>query len=189
MTAHRLADATAELGYPVPRSVIANLESGRRDSVAVAELLVLARALGVPPLTLVFPLGQEQEMEVLPRTVVPTWQAAKWFTGEESFPGSNEDVDESPTAYFREQDRLFSEWNRRRQDLAKAIAEFVQHPGRPDLEHMEQGKVDYFEDQLRSAEDEIRLYRASVRRHGVDLGALPPELAHVEQRGGSDGQR
>ena len=45
MSAQQLADRTAELGAPIPRSVLANLESGRRETVSVAEILVLAAAL------------------------------------------------------------------------------------------------------------------------------------------------
>jgi transcriptional regulator with XRE-family HTH domain len=49
ISAQKLADRTAELGMPVPRNTIANLENGRRDHVAVDELVALADALGVPP--------------------------------------------------------------------------------------------------------------------------------------------
>lgn len=61
--------------------MIANMESGRRTSVGLSELLVLARALDVPPLELAFPVGQSELVEVLPGQEVGTWAAAKWFTG------------------------------------------------------------------------------------------------------------
>ena len=54
MSAQRLADICAELGHPIPRDVISNLENGRRASVPVTDLLVIAEALGVPALSLVF---------------------------------------------------------------------------------------------------------------------------------------
>jgi len=59
-----------------------NLESGRRTSLTVAELLVLADVLGVPPVILLFPVGSSATVEVLPGRAVPTWDALAWFTGE-----------------------------------------------------------------------------------------------------------
>jgi transcriptional regulator with XRE-family HTH domain len=182
-TVQWLSDRTADYGHRISRSRISDLERGSRGgALGVAELIVLAKALGVPPVVLVFALGRERTVELLPDTEVDTWAAAKWFTGEAPFPGSNEAVEDSPPAYFRTQDRMIADWNQLRREVAKARAQVVQHPGRPDLEHMAQGDVDYFEGRLRSVEEQIRLHRASVRRYGVDLGALPPELAHVEQR-------
>ena len=62
----QLADRTAELGMPIPRSVLANLESGRRDTVSVAEVLVLAAALDVAPIELICPVGFDKQTEMLP---------------------------------------------------------------------------------------------------------------------------
>lgn len=86
MTAQALADRCAELGLPLDRAVIAKLEKGLRQSLTVAELLVLAKALGVPPIQLVFAVGHDDVTEVLPGQAVDTWEAAKWFTGEGPFP-------------------------------------------------------------------------------------------------------
>ena len=57
MSVQKLADVTDELGMPIPRSVLANLESGRRETVTVAEVLVLAAALDVAPIDLICPSG------------------------------------------------------------------------------------------------------------------------------------
>lgn len=48
LSAQRLSDETATLGYPIARNTIANLEAGRKATVTVQEVLVLAEALGVP---------------------------------------------------------------------------------------------------------------------------------------------
>ena len=66
MSVQNLADLTAELGMEIPRSVLANLEGGRRDTISVAEVLVLAAALNVSPLELIFPVGFDEQMEILP---------------------------------------------------------------------------------------------------------------------------
>jgi transcriptional regulator with XRE-family HTH domain len=86
LSTQRLADRCAELGLPLRRSVLANLESGRRDSVSVAELLVLAAALGVAPVLLVLPVGRAVLSEVLPRSHTDTWSAAEWFCGRANKP-------------------------------------------------------------------------------------------------------
>ncbi|MBB1242500.1 helix-turn-helix transcriptional regulator [Streptomyces durbertensis] len=82
LTVAQTADACAALGVPVPKTTITNLELGRRASVDLAEFLVLARALDVPPITLLFPLGKAATVELVPGQSVSTWEALAWFTGE-----------------------------------------------------------------------------------------------------------
>lgn len=86
MTAQALADRCAELGHPLDRSVIAKLEKGHRLTVSVADWVVLARALGVPPPLLIVGLGTDDEIEILPGTRRPSWDAFKWLTGTAAFP-------------------------------------------------------------------------------------------------------
>ncbi|MFD0393285.1 helix-turn-helix domain-containing protein [Streptomyces nogalater] len=47
VSAQQLSERCAELGMPIQRSVLANMESGRRSTVTVAEVLILAAALDV----------------------------------------------------------------------------------------------------------------------------------------------
>ena len=81
MSAQQLADRTEELGMPIPRSVLANLESGRRETVSVAEVLVLAAALNVAPVELICPVGFDKETEMLPGRAMDQLAARRWFTG------------------------------------------------------------------------------------------------------------
>jgi transcriptional regulator with XRE-family HTH domain len=81
-TAQQLADACEQLGYPISRSMIANIESGRKDSLDVAELLILAAALEVPPVWLLFSNLPDGEVESLPGFREPAAAAMRWFTGE-----------------------------------------------------------------------------------------------------------
>jgi transcriptional regulator with XRE-family HTH domain len=90
ISAQQLSEACAKLGLEIPRSTIADLENGRRASISVAELLVLARALGVAPLLLVFPVGSEAESEVLPGELRSPFRAALWAAGEAPFPGPDD---------------------------------------------------------------------------------------------------
>lgn len=78
----RLADETAKLGYPIGQSVLSNLEYGRRGArLDVAELLVLAAALDVPPARLLWPNYPDGLVEYLPDWPASAEQAALIFTG------------------------------------------------------------------------------------------------------------
>jgi hypothetical protein len=81
MSMQQLADRTAELGVPIPQSVLANLESGRRETVSVAEVLVLAAALDVAPIDLICPVGFDKQIEMLPGRAMDPLPARRWFTG------------------------------------------------------------------------------------------------------------
>ena len=82
MSAQGLADACAALGHAIPRTSIANLENGRRSGVEIAELLVFAKALDVPPIALLLPIGMAGSVEVLPGQELPIWDAVSWVTAE-----------------------------------------------------------------------------------------------------------
>lgn len=95
MTRDALAAACAKLGCPeLTGPALANIETGRRGpegqrrrDVTVDELVVLAAALGVPPLMLLFPVGDSRATALLPGRHEDTWAAARWFTGEDGSPG------------------------------------------------------------------------------------------------------
>ncbi len=52
LSAQELAERTAEAGYHVTRSIIANLETRRREDVSVDELVALATAFDLEPAAL-----------------------------------------------------------------------------------------------------------------------------------------
>lgn len=56
VSAQRLADLCTTAGTPITRNVIASIESGRRASIGVDELLTIAHVLNIPPVTLLFPI-------------------------------------------------------------------------------------------------------------------------------------
>lgn len=77
-----LSDRTAELGYRISPTVIAKLDSGHRGEVlGVAELLILAAALGVPPMALLFPGMPDEQIEIIPGHTGKSWAAYLWATG------------------------------------------------------------------------------------------------------------
>lgn len=85
-----LADRTRELGFEVSRSVISDLEIGRRRYVTTTELIILARALDTAPIALLYPGPYlEGKIKVLPAPSsgkaapeVTQIDAVHWFTGD-----------------------------------------------------------------------------------------------------------
>lgn len=78
----RLADETAKLGYPIGQSVLSNFEYGRRGArLDVAELLVIAAALDVPPAHLLWPNYPDGPVEYLPNFPATAEVAGLIFTG------------------------------------------------------------------------------------------------------------
>lgn len=91
MSAQALADRVTELGLPLSRSTIADIENGRRKYITVAELLGIANALNAAPTMLVFP-GPYTDIELVdglpngpggtPMAMAYKSEAIKWFCGE-----------------------------------------------------------------------------------------------------------
>lgn len=84
LSAVQLAERTAELGYPITRGTLAKIESNSRaGKLDVSELVVLAKALRVPPLQLLFSALPDGPVDVLPNVTVRSRDAVTWFSGEE----------------------------------------------------------------------------------------------------------
>jgi hypothetical protein len=81
-SAQWLSDRTGELGHRISRPVISDLENGRRRYVTTAELCVLAWALKVPPVALLYPDLPDGPVEVVPGVDKSSIEAVMWFSGE-----------------------------------------------------------------------------------------------------------
>jgi len=84
MSAQDVADQTQQLGYALSRDKIANYESGRKQGLDVSELLVIAAALRVPPVTLLFDGHPGEDVELLPGQQMPIVAALGWFCGDDN---------------------------------------------------------------------------------------------------------
>jgi transcriptional regulator with XRE-family HTH domain len=83
MTAQQLAERTKALGYPVSRVAISKIEGNlRAGKLDVAELLVLAAALEIPPALLLFPTFPDGSVEVLPEHDENVLRAREWMSGD-----------------------------------------------------------------------------------------------------------
>jgi len=85
LTAAELSDRTV-VGKPLTRAVISDLETGRKKSLEIVELLTLAAALDIPPVLLLFPGYPDGEIEVLPGRMLDSEDAALWMAGEIGLP-------------------------------------------------------------------------------------------------------
>ena len=81
MSVAKLAQRTTELGHPISVNTITDLELGRRSRLEVSELLVLARALEVPPAALLFPGAPDRLTWPLPNWRTSASVASQWFAG------------------------------------------------------------------------------------------------------------
>lgn len=85
LTAQELAKETESLGYPISRVAISKIESNSRSGkIDLAEIAVLASALGVPPVLLLYPGLPHTSTRYLPNAQHYAIDALMWFTGENS---------------------------------------------------------------------------------------------------------
>jgi len=82
LTAQQLAQRTVEIGYPVTRVAISKIESNvRAGKFDVAEWLVLAQALEIPPALLLYPDYPEGPVQGLPGREKESVAAVWWISG------------------------------------------------------------------------------------------------------------
>lgn len=93
LSAEGLARAVSNLGVPYTRAQVTGLETGRRESVTLGELLAIGAVLGVPPALLAFPLATQDQVEILPSRYASAWSAYLGFIGQQPFaPDVNPDA-------------------------------------------------------------------------------------------------
>ncbi|MFI5805797.1 helix-turn-helix domain-containing protein [Streptomyces sp. NPDC051561] len=192
MSAQQLSDRCAELGMPIARSVLANFESGRRPTLSVAELLVIAQALRVPPASLVFPVGLMDTVEVLPAQVGDTFDAALWFAGEhpghtgpENWRMTDEDTDlfeDSPFGVwrFRQHERLVRglvSHQIRADEKLKRAAQLADSPLDGELRLALIQVAEEMTEATHDAAQEIERLRSEMREDGLNPPPLPFYLA------------
>ena len=91
-----LSDRTEELGHRVSRSTISEIETGRRKSITVADLIVLAAALDTSPIALIYPGPYRSTARILPKLEQPQIWGVRWFTGDLLLGGKDRDRSEVP---------------------------------------------------------------------------------------------
>jgi transcriptional regulator with XRE-family HTH domain len=105
MTAKQLAERMTAAGIKWDRSIVANLEIGRRSLVTVEELLALAKVLQVAPVHLLVPPAAGDELyQVTPDAEAPASQVREWVRGYGLLPGDDRQLylSEIPPGEFEE---------------------------------------------------------------------------------------
>jgi len=180
LTVADVADACATLGLAVPRTTITNLETGRRHSVDLAEFLILAEVLGIPPISLLFPLGAAPSVERLPGREVSVWDAVAWFTGEEA---TGEAAAEGTPRELLDTFRAHSDAVATAQVSTSLAKERRQKASITLAPSRRQALLETAAGYEQLAFDdcrELRDFRIAMRERGVTPPELPAELAFVD---------
>ena len=184
MTAAELADRTEQLGYLIPRSVIANLENHRRNTITIAEVLVLAAALDVPPVLLIAPVGRRREAEVLPGLRLSTWRIRGWIHGvvEPEYQGFSaagwQNSRRAIVLYdihrllVREHQQIVRRIKRLADSEHLGITEII-----ADAQRLTGGALVDAITELTYSLDRLRRHRSLIRSEHFELPDLPPSIA------------
>lgn len=191
LSAQKLGEEMARAGIPWNRSIVVNIEQGRRSYITVEELLALGQVLGVPPLLLAFPFDQVRQVQVLPNVSAPAWDAAQWFAGRAPFPSTGDRMEEweahqdafdrgaVPFELWQSHARLLQDWSTKsgQADLARRQAANADSDGGRES-RLEAGRLaDLEADRLANALWEIR---RRMRQHGILAPELPGALQHID---------
>lgn len=175
-SAQDLADQCERLGHPIPRNVIANMESGRRTNLPLVDVMVLAAALETYPVCLIFPVGYVDETQELPfQDLVPTWDALRRFTGEQEVPA----YDAGLVPDFEHHASLVRTALAALEEEERARFAAKTATSRAQQEEAERKRTKYA-DQAISAKYDLRHLRRDIRDEGATPPDLPPALGDVD---------
>lgn len=179
MSAQRLSDVCSEIGYPIPRAVIAKLESGHRKFITLPELHVIAYALRVPPLLLVVPVGYADWVAVAPRDEVPAEDALNWLRA--SFPPDDHTADPAaPQAPFSVDPEVLTPL--RLLDVHQGAAATWLYYWDQFLRVDDPGTVprDWAQAAMKEARGRLSATRSEMRERGYVLPDLPRPLRDID---------
>lgn len=180
LTAEALSEACSALGFPISRLAISRLESGRRSAMEIAEFLVLAQALDIPPVSLAFPLTQGPTTHMAPLVETSTWEAATWFTGENALASpAPAGTPRADLDAFRRHDRLV-----RTALLSYKLAAERRQEAQTTVDAQEFERVNRAARQLEAIahQDQVDLLaaRRALREQGLFPPPLPQALAFID---------
>ena len=142
-SAQELADKVKEIGGKLDRAAISKIESKARN-VSLDEALLLAAALDVAPVHLIFPLDDAEPVKIAPKLdPVSANDARWWLRGTTPLPTTNEKT-------YRSAWTPQSEWDLRNARVEESEAAYLQ------------------------AERRLRVAKAKLQTISDDLGQLDP---------------
>lgn len=171
LTALQLSERIAEIGGSVSRQAISKIELAERD-VRIDELMLIARALKMSPLLLLFPIGTETDRipgEVsLAGQTMPMWEAVQWFTGE-AYPPEDVDVHWGVPLY------LFRAHHKLRMERMEFQVDQMFGPKDEEAQARAQAEMDARWSKLMDV-------RAEMRRHGLTPPPAVEDLEGIDKR-------
>lgn len=182
ITASELSRRTREIGYPISRGAIAKMESNSRaGKIDVMEWLVLAAALDIPPVLLLFPEYPDgRYMALLPNVVVHGLQAVDWVAGLAALPSARSEsggLTGEGMAESNDGMRLVAatkSLDRALNDQMGVMARLEEARSRSDND-----EVEVNEQMLQLTEARIKRLRSEIRQARESLWGLP-SLSAVE---------
>ena len=108
MSGAALAAEMVELGVNWNRTTVAKLESGRRESISVQELLALGKALRVPPVWLLFDPTDGSPVPIARNYQPNPWDAAVWLTGRDPVQDQSDTYRAARDALYLASQTIFS---------------------------------------------------------------------------------
>ena len=210
LTRQQLADECLRLGSDLTFAAITSIETGRRDaagrrrrSVTVDELVVLAQALGVAPLTLVVPARTDDATSWAPGRTAHPWTVAKWFSSEQRMipveseadwdaygRGRNDDgifdYYEVPQSIisgldlWRAHERAWGDWwrSRDRALTARRLAAEASDSAVSQSRTVEADAEDLYRQQV--IERDLRRIRTTLRQAGLEPWPLAEGMEHID---------
>jgi transcriptional regulator with XRE-family HTH domain len=183
LTAQGLSDRCKALGLELGRPTIAKLEKGLRETITVGEVQVLAAALHVSPIQLLFPLGAGTEtVQMLPGLPIDTLDAISWFTGRAVLiPGPDglrvaRAADPADLDLYTAHRELVDWWPPGQGQVSSAIWASSMTP-----EEEKRWR------EFVISEQRLREIRALMRERGLTLPPLRPDMAWIDGQVGADG--
>ncbi|MFC7892717.1 helix-turn-helix domain-containing protein [Streptomyces sp. NPDC057381] len=184
LSAQQLSDRCARVGMPIQRSVLANLESGRRTTVTIAEVLVLAAALEIPPTSLIVPVGFEEESEVLPGRPGDSYGWAFWVTGEAPLIGSEATVGDATAIRRRLADNPLNRLRAIRKGIDRYIDLYSRYTDRMEesLERLKRNNRD--RELLNAAMSEVEsiMHKREALLDSIDDEDDPADMTRLAER-------
>lgn len=184
LTAQQLADLVTELGTPMTRTTVSDLENGRRGAyLTVPELISLARALDIPPGLLTFPGYPDREHQLGADGAHATSEhILRWVNGHTIGPGLPRQRDKTGAVTYwdqsgkwRELVALVEQRHKEVSDLAYLVDDLAAGAA-----------ADNLPTDLRVALHHLSMSAASAREHLEDLNSrIRAAGGHVE---GDDGE-
>ncbi|MFE5580180.1 helix-turn-helix domain-containing protein [Kitasatospora sp. NPDC056531] len=171
LSAQDVADETGELGHEVPRNVIANWESGRRKTITIPELIVVAEVLDAAPVELLFSPALGGSIDYLPEMSSDRWSALAHFTGE-----ARHSLGMYRLRLYREHARIWQELQEEHHEAVQLEFKLFREEWPPGSQEKRDAFIAAIRERLQPVRSHMREIGLEVPHLASNLGFLDAEL-------------